>query len=110
MEKFYKISVGFFDETTGKYRRCDIDSRKESIEEARNFLIMLCQMTHNALCFESIGVEVYCNANVQGNSFAMGLQIGGRQYPIVAYEIKPVKIVSTEEAIDMVRRLGHNMR
>ena len=110
MQKIYKIAVGFFDETIRKFRRCETDLRRESIEEARDFVMAMCRMTHEALRSEYAGTDVFCNANVQGASFIMGLQRDGRQYPIVVYEIKPVKIVSADEAIDMVRRLGDEMR
>lgn len=110
MQKLYKITVGFFDETIRKFRRCETDLRRESIEEARDFVIAMCRMTHETLRSEYAGTDVFCNANVQGTTFNIGLQRDGRQYPIVVYEIKPVKIVSAEETIDMVRRLGNDMR
>ena len=110
MQKLYKIMVGFFDERIGKFRRCETDLRRESIEEARDFVIAMCRMTHETLRSEYTGTDVFCNANVQGTSFTIGLQRDGRQYPIVVHEIKPVKIVSDDEAINMVRRLGDEMR
>lgn len=110
MKKGYKITVGFFNVAIGKYRRADTGLFEESVEGARDSVIRLCQMTQDALCHDNIGVTAYCNANMQGNSFTIGLQRDGRQYPIVVYEIKPVKIVSTDETIDMVRRLGNEMR
>ena len=110
MRKGYKITVGFFNEAIGKFRRADTDLFEESMEGARSSVIKLCQMAQDALCHDNIGVTAYCNANVQGTSFTMGLQRNGRQYPIVVYEIKPVKIVSDDEAINMVIRLGNEMR
>ena len=109
MKKGYKITVGFFNESIGKFHRVDTDLFEESMEGARNSVIRLCQMTNDVLCSDNIGVTVYCNANMQGNSFVMGVLRDDRQYPIVAYDIKPVKIVSIEETIDMGRSLGNNM-
>lgn len=110
MKKGYKITVGLFNEAIGKFHRADIDLFEESMEGARNSAIRLCQITQDMLCGDNVEVTAYCNANERGNSFVVGLQRDGRQYPIVAYEIKPVKIVSAEEAIDMGRWLGNNMR
>ena len=110
MDEFYKITVSFFDMETDKHHRFDIDIREASLEEARNFVMTLCQMTHDALRSGAEEGEIYCNANMRRNSFAMGLQRGGQQYPLVVYEINHIRIISIDNAIETVRQLGNNIR